>query len=411
MAELAAGSGTVGNRTPIRARGKMKEGLETPSDDPFHPSNRKTAAAPELLARAAQEWGKRQFQAAGGYYEQAHQVDPSSTADCREQWAYCKLFTVVQHLNQSSPSVSRLGQLEQEARAALSLAPRLEPQARDVLARIEERKRNASQGTNPGEERSAGGTLRQGGTTKDGWGMAESTHFRIFHNQNRELVEKVADVAEKTRRRINRYWFGDDGETWPARCDLYLHASAQDYGRATGKPTTWPAHSTISSDGGRVVSRRIDLHCDDPDLFPSSLPHETTHVVLAGRFGGADLPRWADEGMALLTEPPGKLEVHLRGLTRHGQEKTLFGIRDLWALTNYPEAPRVGAFYSQSLSLTQYLVNQGGPMNFTRFLNEALRYGYDKALQRTYGLDLTSLEQRWRQTTLGNNTAQAALGR
>ena len=44
------------------------------------------------------------------------------------------------------------------------------------------------------------------------------------------------------------------------------------------------------------------------------LPHEATHVVLAGQFGDQPVPRWADEGMAVLTEPRDKIDRHLRNL-------------------------------------------------------------------------------------------------
>jgi hypothetical protein len=40
------------------------------------------------------------------------------------------------------------------------------------------------------------------------------------------------------------------------------------------------------------------------------LPHEITHVVLADRFNTKPMPRWADEGMAVLTEPVEKKQAH-----------------------------------------------------------------------------------------------------
>ena len=72
-----------------------------------------------------------------------------------------------------------------------------------------------------------------------------------------------------------------------------------------------PGHSSIRTDGPRVLSRRIDLHCGDvPNLLAAVLPHETTHVTLAGQFGDRPVARWADEGMAVLTEPREKVERH-----------------------------------------------------------------------------------------------------
>ena len=77
---------------------------------------------------------------------------------------------------------------------------------------------------------------------------------------------------------------------------------------------------------GRIVSRRIDLHCDDPNAFVGVLPHETTHAVLAGRFGPGRLPHWADEGMAVLSEPRDRIDLHLHNLPQHRSSGELFAV-------------------------------------------------------------------------------------
>ena len=41
----------------------------------------------------------------------------------------------------------------------------------------------------------------------------------------------------------------------------------------------------------------MDLHCDDANMLVGVLPHETTHVVLAGRFGRHLVPRGSDQGV------------------------------------------------------------------------------------------------------------------
>jgi len=217
-------------------------------------------------------------------------------------------------------------------------------------------------------------------------------------------------VAERTRREMGRKWFGDDSE-WRARCDLYLHPTAADYSRATGKPATWTAHSTINLEGGRVVLRRIDLRGDDAELLTASLPHETTHAVLAGHFGTHHVPRWADEGMALLSEPAGKLDAYRRKLDEARREGTLLPLHNLMTMEEYPAANRAFAFYMQSVSVTDYLVQQpGGPQAFARFVNEALKSSYEVALQKTYGLDMATLEQQWKAATFGGATQAAFRG-
>src|SRR5437588_1565615 len=104
---------------------------------------------------------------------------------------------------------------------------------------------------------------------------------------------------------MQRKWFGKVGEDWSPRCDVYLYPNAEAYNKQApeARPNT-PANTTVARKGSTILSRRIDLHVDNPNLLSNVLPHETTHAVLAGRFGPFNLPRWADEGMAVLSEPP-----------------------------------------------------------------------------------------------------------
>src|SRR5207237_1442204 len=109
--------------------------------------------------------------------------------------------------------------------------------------------------------------------TANGWAAAETLNFRIYHSRASEYVEQVANVAEKTRAQMLLKWFGGASDNWSLKCEIFLHATTQDYANATGQHNS-PGHSTIRMENGRVVVRRIDLHCDDPNMLPAILPHE-----------------------------------------------------------------------------------------------------------------------------------------
>jgi hypothetical protein len=113
--------------------------------------------------------------------------------------------------------------------------------------------------------------------------------------------------------------------------------------------------------------------------------------------------------MALLSEPGDKLDGYRRKLAEARRDGLLLPVRDLMTAEEYPEARRAFAFYLQSVSVTDYLARQpGGPQAFARFVNEAMRTDYDAALRKTYGMDLATLEQRWREATFGDGATQAA---
>jgi hypothetical protein len=237
--------------------------------------------------------------------------------------------------------------------------------------------------------------------TMDGWSVVDSANFRVFHHQAPEFAEQVARAAERARTAALRKWFGQSGGDWAGPCEVYLHATAADFRRATGAPAGVPGATTIRAEGGHVVSRRIDLSREDSALLAAVLPHETTHAVLAGRFGDQPVPPWANEGMAILDEPEQKIHAQLGKLPGYLRGGELFTARQLLQLKDYPERRSLGAFYSQSVSLVDFLAREKGPDVFSRFVRDGLRDGYDRALRRHYGWGLDELDVRWRGHVFG----------
>jgi hypothetical protein len=361
------------------------------AEDPFEPANvgSETDAQPAALARADHEFEGKHYREAALLYDQAQPGDSSQ----RERWGYCKLFQVVERLNQADHSPPSWPELQDQVRVAVNLAPRLDAYGKSVLKEIERSRTESRSAKDDGQQSVA---VRHLSTDASGWSVAETANFRIFHKQSPEYAERAADVAERTRASMQQKWFSNVEETWALKCDLYLHPTAQDYSQATAQQNS-PGHSSFRVENGRLVQRRIDLHCDDPNLLTAVLPHETTHVVLAGAFGGRLLPRWADEGMAVLAEPRPKIERHLNNLNNCRQRNELFRMQDLLQLEDYPSDPRfIGAFYAESVSVVEFLTQQRGPQEFTFFLHDGLRYGFEKALQRHYNyLNFTDLEKHW----------------
>ncbi len=395
--------------TPARSGPTLKARAKNDdkADDPFRKDNfAKKKDEKSSLDLAEEEFGNRRYDAASRLYEQAYRADLGLSPAARERWAYCKMCQVVEQLNKKPAAGAAPAELEKEVRLAMSMAqgPQLQTFGKELLGKIQERAAPRAQETPP-----AAVTHQPG--KQGAWSVAETANFRVFHNQPREFAEKVAQVAEATRSAMGRKWFGDAGPDWKPRCDVYLYATAEDYSRDRGVPPNSPGHSTVRVEGGRVLERRIDLHCDEAGLQIAVLPHEATHVVLAGRFGTHFVPRWADEGMAVLTEPRDRVERHLNTLPRHRQEGVLFGVKQLVQLEDYPDPRFIGPFYAQSVSLVDFLSGEKGPLVFTQFLRDGLQGGYEAALKKHYGFrDFNELEQRWRAHAFrdGSTAAKAA---
>jgi len=401
-------------KAPVKIQPTAVRAKVLPGDDPFDLANQRRAPIvtatrsdsripQQLVTQAEDAFGRRKYGEARGLFEKAFDLDRSLTEKFRDKWAYCVMSDVVENLNRSDASHS-LADLKRQVNEAMGAAPSLQPTGQWLLREIDQRSRTQISAAAPDPSVvDPSVNMTHFGKNPQGWMVTETSHFRIFHNQPRELVERVAQIAERTRVDMARKWFGTETGAWDPKCELVLHATAADYSKQTGVSATSPGHSRIESDPSsfRVISRRMDLRCDNPGMLEAVLPHETTHVVLAGQFGAFVVPRWADEGMAVLSEPSDKIEMHRRNLLKSVREQQAFPLKDLMQLQDYPAAGRIQGFYAQSVILVDFLVQQRGPTTCVEFIRDGLRGGYETALRKHYGWSFDELQQRWNQHITG----------
>ncbi len=175
-----------------------------------------------------------------------------------------------------------------------------------------------------------------------------------------------------------------------------LHGTFAGYRTAVGTLASCTVAScSIESIGGAVATRRIDIRVDRPDWL-QHLPHELTHMLTDGRITTEQLPPWIDEGMALIADPAVKRAAHFRDLQDALQAGRQFRMTDLLACQDYPRPSLMAAFYGQSLSVVEFLIDRGGRERFVDFVKQATREGYDAALRDIYGIrGLPELDLLW----------------
>jgi hypothetical protein len=370
-------------------------------------AGKRAGEARALLDQAEKEFDARHYADAGKLYERCNQADAAVAGEGRERWAYCKMFAVVDAFNHAPAGAPAPAEWERDVKQALTLAPdnkALGVFGKGLLDKIQGQRgplARAAASDRP-EDLQADVELRHTPRQQgQQWAVCETANFRIFHNQKPEVAERAGRIAEATRVTAAKKWFGEALPAWEARCDVYLHATAQDYSLATHQPPQLAGHSSFGNQGERVVSRRIDLHCDDANVFIGVLPHEATHVVLAGHFGRM-LPHWADEGMAVLSEPRERIDLHLHNLPQHRADGEVFALAELMQMDNYPDGKRIGAFYAESVSLVEFLSKEKGHPVFAQFMRDGMAGGYEAALQKYYGIHgFDELQQRWQRYAFG----------
>ncbi len=385
----------------VVARGVRSE------DDPLQQNpRREQPTGRALLPEAEKAFAEQRYGEADRLFARAYGSDAGVSPAHGSQWAYCKLSTVVARLKEADAAgtAAPVAELEQEVTAALRLAAndvKLDAFGRQVLEAVRQRQ---SAGTGPA---APAVTVRHQEAGADGWARAESANFRLCHTQKRDFAEQLLRAAEQARAAAFEKWGAGSRTDWKPVCEVFLYATAADYSKATGKPATSPGHSTLQIQNKAVTARRLDLRADEPGLLGCVLPHETTHLVLADLFADAPLPRWADEGIAVLAEPRGQLDRYMRTLHRCRQQGQLVALAQLLHKADYADAAHITAFYVESVSVVEFLVAEKGPRAFVQFLRD-VPGGLDTALQKHYGCpDVADLQNRWLTRTFAEADARS----
>jgi len=128
------------------------------------------------------------------------------------------------------------------------------------------------------------------------------------------------------------------------------------------------------------------------------------HVLFADAFPKTAPPKWAEEGMALLFDPPDKKARHERDLDVAIRSNTTLSLDRLLADVDYPSASHRAAFYAQSLSLAEHMTRLNSPKDFVRFASLSTQHGPDHALSVVYKMDARQLGPSWTSYAASNRT-------
>jgi hypothetical protein len=332
--------------------------------------------------------------------------------DRRDHWAYCRAVEVVWKINTHPQSAAEWAQIDAEIKKIAALSPTnwmaeylrnlATERSREAQTRPQRSSRVIVRGASPEEKVSpaapAPAPIRLA-DSQQAWNRhpIETANFQVYYvGTDRALAERVASAAEAARTvQVRRWGAVTPGGSWAPRCEVLLYSTAGEFSRDTSQPPDSPGFSRMGMNAGRIVHRRIHLRADHPTLVKAILPHEITHVVLADLFPRQQVPRWADEGMAVLAEPLAEQSTRAGDLEEPLKAGRLFRLNDLMQM-DYPEPAHISLYYAQSVSLTRFLVETGSPTRFIQFVQEAQRSGFEPALQKVYEIaGYADLQSRW----------------
>lgn len=239
----------------------------------------------------------------------------------------------------------------------------------------------------------------------------KSPSFMVYSYRGGPPAKDILQRCQLLREQLHQTWLGGNSfEPWQPCCEIVLHPTRCSYIQAIGRGGIRSyGSSLLRSDGKSITKRRIDLLANQDGDF-TALTHELTHVILADRFATDHPPLWADEGIATSSDSATKQSLHQKDCMAALRSRTSFRIVDLLGLDQLTSPHQAPAFYGQSLSLVQFLVEREEPSKLVPFLELAKKQGYDRALRDVYDINgIVHLETLWRDFAVSGNTSRAPI--
>ena len=228
-----------------------------------------------------------------------------------------------------------------------------------------------------------------------------------------DLAKAVGEAAERSRKELATVWLGKALSPWPMPCKLRVGVKAPPH-------SNWEGRSTLLFSSApqylAVESLEIELS-GGAEVFKHqthALASEVMRCVLATHFG-RPIPRWAEEGLALLATPKESvgwtfLRQNLIAYSRIVQEDRNIRLRDLFTRSMFltldlmdNKGIRQLLPELQCYSVAEYLVglkpSGGGRAGLLRFIELGMAdegRGWDKAAKDEYGFSsIEELEKAW----------------
>ena len=236
------------------------------------------------------------------------------------------------------------------------------------------------------------------------WEHAESEHF-IYHFAQRWMAERAAAEAETYYALIKKDLKIEE-DRWERKGQIFLfetEASWKSFIEKTGVDR-WS--------GGVCMGNEIFL-LSPPKATPftgPTLSHELTHLVI-NRFVRGQVPIWLNEGFA-----EQQSRKHFTGYTRPKgfnfvlppnvvSAENYIPLEELTAANDYPADPaKVQFFYTESVRLVQFLVEDHPKQDFLEFLqNMADGMRFDTAIDRVYSSvyrEMDALESKFKEVAI-----------
>lgn len=223
-----------------------------------------------------------------------------------------------------------------------------------------------------------------------GAAVIESPPFRItFPEEWNELAHQSLATLEGS---LNQY--GDRLPAGSAPILVHICGTHGEFARYAGSLSQSSVSGVAQPESGVIAVKTPDITRGGSD-YMGTLRHELIHVLLARNSGGDNLPRWLNEGIAMMVSGEHRVgsAIHVGQMYVQGR---LITYKDLFFVFLEPgKELEFGDAYAQALSMTRFLHERLGDDAFWRVVHATKTMTFGDALRAEAGISPTDFYDDW----------------
>ena len=221
-------------------------------------------------------------------------------------------------------------------------------------------------------------------------GTIEAPPFHVtYPDEHRDrATESLAILQESLNDYSDRLPAGD------APIQIFICGTHADFARYAGSLSQTSVTGVALPEAGIIALKTPDITPGGSD-YKGTLRHELIHVLLARNSGSGNLPRWLNEGIAMVVSGEHRVGSSIRVGQMYVQGR-LIAYRDLFFVFLEPgKETEFGDAYAQALSMTRFLMERIGEDAFWRVVYATKTETFGNALRAEASLSPTDFYNDW----------------
>ena len=192
--------------------------------------------------------------------------------------------------------------------------------------------------------------------------LTQATPPFNIQTQDSKLKKDIESLAEKASARISAFI----GDSLTHSLTIYVAEDEEDFKSKLGSDfPDWGIGAAIPSQGLIVLKSPAKFHYARP--FSEVLEHELAHIFLDKKSRGADLPRWMDEGFAMMQSKEWRIGQDLR-VAMANLTGSIVPLSQIENLNSFSDS-KAELAYTESYLALSYFLDAYGKEGFFRLLD------------------------------------------